>query len=97
MIDREMVIYLVGPLADWLEHGGDAEQEDLAYWERREKVQAHGGYGWGAAADLLGQLDVLLDSFNPDPDHLDVEVDEAELRVGVEEIITGLWELGLLR
>lgn len=75
---------LLNPVLDWLASGGDAWAMDLAYWRRRTKLMNEGEIFDGPASSLLSNIDTAMDSFSPDSDRHDRQIDEAQLRAELQ-------------
>ena len=93
---QESIRTLLQPVVIWLAHGGDAWQMDLNYWSTRRELMNAGEMFDGPPSELLSNIDTAMDSYNPDPDLELDQIDEAQLRMELEQAIAGLKRLGYL-
>jgi hypothetical protein len=95
-VSKQSVEILVGPLVKWMREGGDPWAVNLTYWETRRGLMHSGEMFDGPVANTLSNIDTAMDSFSPDPDRGDHEIDEAQLRKELGEAIGRLRKLGYL-
>lgn len=79
--DVRYVTDLVGPVAEWLARGGDATRVSWEYFTRRRELLTAGVAPSFEVSEVLGRLDIAMDAFEAEPDRLQREIDEGQLRL----------------
>jgi hypothetical protein len=83
-VSKDAVQKLVGPIAKWLENGGDPWAVNLEYWRVRRQLMNEGEMFAGPPSEILSNIDTAMDSFSPEEDRGPHQIDEVQLRSELE-------------